>query len=220
MWRHYVYQHRRESDGRVFYVGKGTVRARLKEQVCERAFDRSSRNPHWMRVVAKHGVSVEIIASFQADSDAQEFERFLIAQYGRDNLVNMTDGGDGCAGLSASDSARAKLSVLAKRPRTDAWVNSIRRARKGGGNGGVVKCGDTLPESWRKNIAATKLGERNPMFGKTGAAHPNSRKVRDKETGEIYDSVLIAANNHGHKMKTLYNWLSGHRPNPTALEFA
>lgn len=25
---------------------------------------------------------------------------------------------------------------------------------------------------------------------------------------------------HGLKMKTLYNWLSGHRPNPTSLELA
>ena len=49
---------------------------------------------------------------------------------------------------------------------------------------------------------------------------PTSRKVHDKISGATYDSVLIAATTHGHKMKTLYNWLSGHRPNHTALEFA
>lgn len=72
----------------------------------------------------------------------------------------------------------------------------------------------------RLKKANGKIGALNPMHGKTGAAHPNSRKVRDTNTGEIYDSVLIASESRGHKMKTLYNWLSGHRKNPTTLEFA
>lgn len=220
MWRHYVYLHRKADDGMVFYVGKGTERPRRKEPVYERANDRDSRNQHWHRVVAKHGMAVEIVASFMVDADAQDFERALIADYGRENLVNLTDGGDGCAGIVVSQAAREKLSVLAKRPRSEAWVRSIRSARKDGGNGGVVRRGDKLPASWKANIAATKIGDKNPMYGKTGADHPNSRKVRDTETGALYDSVLIAANATGYKMKTLYNWLSGHRKNPTTLEFA
>ncbi len=116
--------------------------------------------------------------------------------------------------------ARRKLSEHAKKPRGEAWVASMRAARKNGGNGDVVKTGDKLPESWRKNIAAAKIGALNPMHGKTGPAHPNSRKVRDAATGALYDSVLLAAEAHGFKMKTLYNWLSGHRPNPTTLELA
>ena len=220
MWRHYVYQHRRADDGRVFYVGKGTERPRHKQPVYERANEHDSRNQYWQRSVAKHGVIVEIIASFMSDQDAQAFEREKIAEYGRQNLVNLTDGGDGCAGLIVSQEARQKLSVLAKRPRSEAWVRSIRIARKNGGNGGVVQRGDKLPESWKANLAASKIGEKNPMYGKTGADHPNSRKVRDTETGVLYDSVLIAANATGYKMKTLYNWLSGHRKNPTTLEFA
>ena len=75
------------------------------------------------------------------------------------------------------------------------------------------------PETRRKK-SVTKIGALNPMHGKTGAAHPTSRKVHDKISGATYDSVLIASTTHGHKMKTLYNWLSGHRPNPTTLEFA
>ena len=72
----------------------------------------------------------------------------------------------------------------------------------------------------RKKKSVTKIGSLNPMYGKTGGKHPNSRKVIDRSTGVIYDSVQIAADSLGHKMKTLYNWLSGHRPNPTSLEFA
>jgi hypothetical protein len=44
--------------------------------------------------------------------------------------------------------------------------------------------------------------------------------VIDRATGTVYDSVQIAADARGVKMKTLYNWLSGHRSNCTALEFA
>lgn len=220
MWRHYVYIHRRADDGKVFYVGKGTLRADARIQKHERAHDSFSRNYRWHRVNAKHGLKVEVLASFMTDDDACEYERVLIAHYGRKNLVNLTDGGDGCVGIKVTAETRAKLSVAASKPRSDTWVKAIRAARKNGGNGGVVKHGDILPEQWRQSIAATKRGELNPMYGKTGADHPNSRKVRDRESGATFDSVQIAAEKLGYKMKTLYNWLSGHRKNPTSLEFA
>jgi hypothetical protein len=212
MYRHYVYVHRRATDGSVFYVGKGSHPDRIKE--------RCGRNQYWKHVVAKHGLVAEVVARFETDALAQQCERELITWYGRDRLTNLTDGGDGCCGIAPSQEARKKLSIAASRPRSESWVNSIRAARAKGGNGGVVNQGDKLPASWRENITASKLGERNPMFGKTGAKHPMSRKVRDRVTGSVYDSVQIAADAAGHKMKTLYNWLSGHRPNPTALEFA
>lgn len=217
MWRHYVYVHRRADDGRVFYVGKGTVRPRLKEQKCERAFDHTNRNPHWRRVVAKHGLAVEVVASFRDDAEAQAHERFLIAEYGRKTLANLTDGGEGCAGINPSAETRAKLSVAARRPRGAAWVQAIRDARRNGGNGGVVKRGDKLPSGWKASIAAAKVGPKNPMYGKRG---PMARAVIDTATGDRYPTVEAAATARGLKMKTLYNWLSGHRPNVTTMRFA
>lgn len=85
----------------------------------------------------------------------------------------------------------------------------------GSGAGGQI---GTANSRHLKSIG--KLGALNPMYGKTGANHPNSRKVRDRESGATFDSVQIAAEQLGFKMKTLYNWLSGHRKNPTSLEFA
>lgn len=210
--RHYVYVHRRASDGRVFYIGKGSRP--------DRAFDRESRNPRWHATVNKHGLVVEVVLHFETDALAQQCERDLIAWYGRAKLVNMTDGGDGCAGLTPSPEARAKLSALAKRPRTDAWVRSIRAARAGGGNGGVVKHGDRLPESWRQSIAAGKVGALNPMRGMTGAAHPRSRAVRDRATAIVYPSVTAAAKAAGLSMQGLHNMLTGHRPNTSTMELA
>lgn len=72
----------------------------------------------------------------------------------------------------------------------------------------------------RMKKSVTKIGNLNPMYGVTGASHPNSRKVINKESGQVYDSVSIAADALGVKMKTLYNWLSGHRKKPFPVEFA
>lgn len=87
-------------------------------------------------------------------------------------------------------------------------------------DGGPGMPGAKDSDAVRRKKAITKMGPLNPMYGKTGAQHPNSRRVRDRSTGIVFDSVLIAAEARGFKMKTLYNWLSGHRPNPTTLEFA
>lgn len=214
--RYFVYLHRREDTGGVFYVGKGTT----KKGRYERAYECSNRSRYWEHTVLKYGAAVEIAAVFDTEIEAHQHERALIAHYGRKNLVNLTGGGEGCCGIVPGPETRRKLSVSASRPRTVAWVRAIRIARKNGGNGGVVKLGDKLPASWRANIAAQKIGNLNPMFGKTGAAHPMSRPVVHLHAGVFYDSVDEAANAFGYKMKTLYNWLSGHRPNPTALRFA
>lgn len=104
-------------------------------------------------------------------------------------------------------------------------IKAIGRADIGAGtlvnqtNGGPGADGQIGYPSSRLKKSIGKIGTKNPMYGVTGAAHPNSRKVKDTVTGTVYDSVLIAATARGFKMKTLYNWLSGHRPNRTTLEF-
>lgn len=207
-----VYVHRRADDGRIFYVGKGSRD--------DRATYFKKRNPYWQSVAAKHGVLVEIVARFDTDALACECEQELISWYGRNNLTNLTNGGEGSVAVVMSDATRAKLSELAKAPRTQAWVDSMRAARAGGGNGGVVKTGDRLPAWWREKIAATKVGVANPMHGKRGLDHPCSRAVVNVGYGYVFASVQEAADFFGVKMKTLHNQLSGHRPNKFNLEFA
>lgn len=107
----YVYLHRRATDGRVFYVGKGKGK---------RAYDRSSRNNYWLSTVAKHGYTVEYVVSDVQEWYAMEVERDQISYYGRDQLCNMTDGGDGAAGLAVSPETRAAKAAIQRGRRHDA----------------------------------------------------------------------------------------------------
>ena len=218
MWQHFIYLHRKASTNEPFYVGKG----RLHKGTWDRAHAHDSRSLAWRRTVAKHGLLVEIVASCATDKVAQEIERLWISEIGRRDLglgtlVNLTDGGDGHAGLIQSPETLHKRSINASRRRSQAWVSSIRAARKNGGNGGVVKRGDKLPQSWKDNIAATKLGADNPMFGRTGEKHPNSKRVINIATGEQYPSVTRAAAVLGLRMQTLHNMLTGFRKNHTVM---
>lgn len=221
----FIYQHKTADTLTVFYIGKGS----LKRGGFDRAYVSKKRSKFWQAVVAKHGLVVEILESFQTEEDAFEMERQLIALHKRRSdggtLCNMTLGGEGHLGLTASPEMRAKLSAAFSGEKHPNWGKKL-SAETCLKKSASLKAsqhnlrGKKLPDWWKARIAATKVGELNPMYGKTGAKHPNSRKVRDIETGSIYDSVLIAADAKGYKMKTLYNWLSGHRPNPTSLEFA
>lgn len=221
----YVYQHKTADTGMVFYIGKGTAR----RGGFERAYTANKRSKFWQSIVKKHGVIVEVLELFPTEEEAFNRERQLISIHGRmiegGSLCNLTAGGDGHSGFSPSPETRAKLSLAVSGEKHPNWGRKLSQetCRK---KSETLKSsphnlkGKKLPNWWKRKIAATKIGELNPMYGKTGAAHPNSRRVRNKITGASYDSVQIAADHLGFKMKTLYNWLSGHRKNPTELEFA
>lgn len=87
-------------------------------------------------------------------------------------------------------------------------------------SGGPGMPGIKDPEHVRRKKAVTKLGALNPMYGKTGAAHPNSRRVRDKATGAEYPSVTAAARAAGLSVQGLHNMLTGHRVNTSTMELA
>lgn len=93
----YVYVHRYASgpkEGQVFYVGKGSGdRVKIKR----------GRNPHWGNVVKKYGYTYEVLMSFEIEDCAFSIERALILFYGRKNLTNKTDGGEGSSGIEFSN---------------------------------------------------------------------------------------------------------------------
>lgn len=100
-----VYIHRRESDGKVFYVGKGDKK---------RANAKTKRNEYWDRVYKKHGRVVHVPVSNIEEVCAFSLEVAAIKFYGRENLTNATDGGEGRSGHVPSDIQRAKCSASNK----------------------------------------------------------------------------------------------------------
>ena len=90
----YVYLHRKETDNEVFYVGKGSHK--------NRAYRNDGRNEHWHRVVNKYGKTVEIFKDNIEENLAFYLEKFLILVYGKENLTNKTDGGEGACGFKHS----------------------------------------------------------------------------------------------------------------------
>jgi hypothetical protein len=111
--QHYTYAHYRESDNRVFYIGKGVKRRAW-------ACTKGSRGQHWLRAKEKHGFRVEILARWATKDEAFEHEKFLISTF-RDMghpLVNKTNGGEGSLGLKMD---KAQLERHAKRVE-DQWA--------------------------------------------------------------------------------------------------
>jgi hypothetical protein len=95
----FVYLHRRASNGKVFYVGKGTrYRHRSKW----------NRSKHWHNIVAKHGYTIEIVQAGMQEWWAFELERELILKYQNHGLCNRTDGGEGASGCVVSPETKEK----------------------------------------------------------------------------------------------------------------
>jgi hypothetical protein len=144
----YVYVHRRASDGKVFYVGKGRKR---------RAWVKGRRTRHWQQVVQKHGLRVQIAVSGLSEACAFSIERMVIAKYGRSNLVNLTDGGEGTSGNVVTEEAREHL----------------RR----------VNVGKFVSDETRKKISEANKGrliseEHRSAVGRANALRPPSEKQR------------------------------------------
>lgn len=146
----YVYIHRRKTNGRIFYVGKG---------MGERLTKCDNRNIHWRRIVAKHGFTAHKVSADMPEPCALSFERALIAAIGRENLCNMTDGGDGISGYRFSEEQRKAIGDASKA----SWTSDRReaaRARRLGvkpGNAGVSPSSET-----RAKISAANKGRKKP----------------------------------------------------------
>ncbi len=224
--RFFVYVHRKADTGEVFYVGKGS---RSQKQPDARAFATSKRSKFWNAVVAKHGLVVEVVSWFSDEADAFEMERGLISYYGRrsdgGHLCNLTLGGEGHAGLSASPETRKKLSAKfsgAGHPNWGKKLSPETCAKKSETlrNSPHNLRGKRLPGWWVEKIRAAKFGERNPMHGRCGELHHGSKRVVDRATGAIYPSITAAAKSVGLSMQGLANMLSGHRQNTTSMELS
>ena len=83
--RFYVYIHRKISDNKPFYIGKGC------NYRCLTIYKRSS---YWKNTALKHGVYVQIYKNNLTSNEACEIEKKLIKKLGIKKLVNISLGGE------------------------------------------------------------------------------------------------------------------------------
>lgn len=221
----YIYRHIRPDTNEVFYIGKGFANNKSHSI---RYKEKKGRNRWWNSVVAKNGgiFHTEIIYWCLTENEANAKEREFIAIYGRRDLgngtlVNLTDGGDGSAGIIMSDETRRKLSVLwtgenhpnfgkkLSQETCDKKSKSMKESPKS------LK-GKKLPDWWVEKIRQTKFGEDNPMYGKPS---PHAKKVIDTETGVVYGSIMESAKSTPYQFQYVSAMLNGTKPNKTNLRY-
>jgi hypothetical protein len=96
----YVYCHRTKTDGKCFYIGKGTG---------DRYQTTFSRNRYWYNIVDTHGFEPVILINNITEEKAFELEAHICEQVGYDNLVNIRKE-KGWGGHSHSKETRLKMS--------------------------------------------------------------------------------------------------------------
>ncbi len=79
---YYVYEHLRNDNGKVFYVGKGKG---------DRA-NSQYRNKFWVEVVKETDFTVRILKSNLLENESLKLESEMISKYGLDNLTNIQRG--------------------------------------------------------------------------------------------------------------------------------
>lgn len=114
----FVYLHRRKSNGKVFYVGKGT-RYRHKSLW--------NRSQHWKNIVNKHDYTIEIVQNGMQEWWAFELEKDLILKYQDHGLCNRTDGGEGSTGFVVSEETKKKHK---ERRRSIEWRTNLSNKAK------------------------------------------------------------------------------------------
>lgn len=182
---YYVYQLRVSDEHMPFYVGKGKNNRATRHLVPSFLNRRSYKNSI-IKAALRDGKSVEIEMLEQGLTDyaALEFERFFISAYGRRDkgtgvLVNMTDGGDGCAGHVPSLESRQKMSKnRAGIPVSEERKRHLSRINTGAGH---PKFGKKESEETCRRKSLALSGEKNPMFGRTVSdEHKMASRLRSK----------------------------------------
>jgi hypothetical protein len=136
-----VYKHIRLDTNEVFYIGIGSRK--------RRAYSDYKRSKHWHSVVNKVGYKVELLHEDIDWEKACEIEQELIKLYGRKDLglgtlVNMTDGGDGRFGTTASEETRHKMSQ--SHIGLNTWSKGIKRPKEL-----VEQIANSVREHWKHN---------------------------------------------------------------------
>jgi hypothetical protein len=193
---YYVYLHKRKGTNKVFYVGKGT-----KSKNGERSESTKNRNQWWHNIVNKDGgFDIEIYKDNLTEDEAFQLEIKVIAEIGKENLLNMTDGGFGG-------------DTLSNHPNIDDIGKRISEHHKGNGNPnygkgyyywwvqkyGKAEADTMLAERGRVQSEKTKGVPKKPRPDVLGDNNPAKRdEVREKIRQKKLNQPKVTCPKCGH----------------------
>lgn len=205
--RFYVYALYR-SDGRIFYVGKGTAGRHLSH------FKKSTNSKvnNIFKNEAKKGKSpyYEIIADSLTHDEALELEHLIVSEVGRIDkgngpLVNFTDGGEGVYGIIFSDDEIHRRSEYRR-------LNPVWK--------------DGMPEEVRRKISKSlkgkMVGEKNSFYGKEHSPETKEKLRGPRKKMQLYNHTRIRTypeiRRHWLDADKYYKfWKDNNKPKPHML---
>jgi hypothetical protein len=110
------YVYRLSSNGVTFYIGKGKRTESYDRINYHLNYWTRNKNKKLTNKIKKlNGIfDIEIIFESKKEQECLDLEIKLIKEIGRENLCNLTDGGDGVSGLKHSDESKQKISIWRK----------------------------------------------------------------------------------------------------------
>mgnify|MGYP000109030619 CR=1 FL=1 len=230
-----VYLHRRNDDLSIFYVGMGSKK---------RPYSKRDRNNYWNNVVKKHGYYTEIVARNLSVQDAYELESFLIQEIGRKdlglgNLVNMTDGGDGCNNWNDDrtknmiEKNRKNMKSVSQYDKDGNLVNTYRSISEASKQSNISRqsirdCVNNKLKTaggfvWALSNVKYKHNLNRFDKGsecKKGGKNPNAKLVLNQETGIFYESMSLALMSQSRYSETAFRaQLNGQNRNVTNYKY-
>jgi hypothetical protein len=138
--RFYIYCHRRLTDGKCFYIGKG----------CGfRYIQKTNRNHHWNNIVNKYGFESVILINNISEKKAFELESYFIKTIGLKNLSN-TRIEQGTGGFSHSEETKRKISTSSTgKKRSQETINKMKKPKPKG-------FGETISQQRKGNWSIPK----------------------------------------------------------------
>lgn len=182
-----VYQHRRVSDGEIFYIGIGAK---------NRPYSKYNRNNYWLNYTNKYDYVVDILSKDLTWEEACIKEKSLILEYGRHDLkqgtlVNMTDGGDGQCNLAQE--SRDKISLANKGKTT--WMKGKKHTEEAKKKNSEKHLGK-VPSNKGKPSPYRGISRPDHSARMVGVGNSNAKRVLDLTTLQTYTCMLNYMNSN------------------------
>lgn len=156
--------------GKVRYVGytSKSLKKRLEQHIGDKS---RTHKVNWIESLQKVGLVPRIVILEKAEGkEWQEAERKWVKHFGRENLVNGTDGGDGIVNPSKelrqkrSEAKRGKKHHMFGKHHSE--ESRKKMSKKRSRYFSKVRRGKRHSEESRKKMSEAKRGVRHPMFGR------------------------------------------------------